>query len=199
MLYLGRDIQPQKKYMPQIKTELPPVPKAKAPVFTLDVPGYKPKSAKAPALPLSSERDPNAPVMPWGNFPGKIDAQVPPIPNVIPPRPVHSIEFGGREDSSSFEEAASRGLTVEEPTSKETKDYRSSLPCRLPEDISRRVIGLVAGADGIMSVGQQRSMLRYAIDRDTLRKENESLGLIRANQIWKVLEATGCLSYEMVI
>ena len=95
--------------------------------------------------------------------------------------------------------SALKDSVPQESTPKATKGYRSELPCQLPEDVWRRVIAFAAGADGVMSVGQQRSMLQYAMDLKTLSKENEQLGLTRANQIWKVLEATGCLSYEMVI
>lgn len=77
--------------------------------------------------------------------------------------------------------------------------YRSQLPCQFSEDIWRRIIGTAAGADGIMSEAQQLSMLRWAWDRNTLSRESESLGLKDSAQIWKVLEATGCLAYDMNI
>jgi hypothetical protein len=94
---------------------------------------------------------------------------------------------------------ALKGSVSENSALKGAKYYRSNLPCQLPEDVWRRIIAFAAGADGVMSVGQQRSMLAYAMDLTTVKKENEQLGLTRANQIWKILEATGCLSYEMVI
>lgn len=75
--------------------------------------------------------------------------------------------------------------------------YRSQLPCQFSEDIWRRIIATAAGADGVMSEAQQLSMLRWAWDRNTLGRESESLGLKDSAQIWKVLEATGCLAYEM--
>lgn len=75
--------------------------------------------------------------------------------------------------------------------------YRSQLPCQFSEDIWRRIIATAAGADGIMSEAQQLSMLRWAWDRNTLSRESESLGLKDSAQIWKVLEATGCLGYDM--
>ena len=77
--------------------------------------------------------------------------------------------------------------------------YRSQLPCQFSEDIWRRIIGTAAGANGIMSEAQQLSMLRWAWDRNTLSRESESLGLKDSAQIWKVLEATGCLAYDMNI
>ena len=75
--------------------------------------------------------------------------------------------------------------------------HRSHLPCQFSEDIWRRIMATAAGADGIMSEAQQLSMLRWAWDRDTLSRESESLGLKDSAQIWKVLEATGCLAYDM--
>jgi hypothetical protein len=74
---------------------------------------------------------------------------------------------------------------------------QAQLPCKLSEDIWRRIIATAAGAVGIMSESQQLSMLRWAWDRNTLGRESESLGLKESAQIWKVLEATGCLAYEM--
>ena len=35
------------------------------------------------------------------------------------------------------------------------------------------------------------------MDRRTLSQEKESLGKLKSAQIWKVLDATGCLAYEM--
>ena len=238
MLCLGRHIQPRIEKVPETKNEPRPVPKAKTPVIiTLVVPGFTLKP-KAPPLPLSSQRDPNAPLMPWGNFTAKSSGAVPPTPTVIPPTPLQETQFGGRVDSlsssgtamptasapvaplptgqfggqeslSSSETSTStgamapvtalKGSVSENSALKGAKYYRSNLPCQLPEDVWRRIIAFAAGADGVMSVGQQRSMLAYAMDLTTVKKENEQLGLTRANQIWKILEATGCLSYEMVI
>ncbi|MCJ1469659.1 hypothetical protein MMC07_008295 [Pseudocyphellaria aurata] len=75
--------------------------------------------------------------------------------------------------------------------------YRTSLPCGFPEEVWRRIMAIAAGAENIMSEAQQRSVLRWAMDRDTLGKERESLGLKEGAQIWKVLEGMGCLAYEM--
>lgn len=75
--------------------------------------------------------------------------------------------------------------------------HQSQLPRQFSEDIWRRIMATAAGADGIMSEAQQLSMLRWAWDRNTLSRESESLGLKDSAQIWKVLEATGCLAYDM--
>jgi len=58
-------------------------------------------------------------------------------------------------------------------------------------------MGYAADANGIMSVNQQRQMLGWAMDRNTLARERDNLGLPLAGQVWRVLEGTGCLAYEM--
>lgn len=75
--------------------------------------------------------------------------------------------------------------------------YRTSLPCGFPEEVWRQIVAIAAGAEDVMSEAQQRSVLRWAMDRGTLGKERESLGLKDGAQIWKVLEGMGCLAYEM--
>lgn len=78
-----------------------------------------------------------------------------------------------------------------------TLPYRTKLPCGLPDDIWRRIMATAAGANDILSVAQQKSVLRWAMDRSSLKKEKEFLGLKGSAQIWKVLESMGCLAYEM--
>ena len=85
--------------------------------------------------------------------------------------------------------------TQPELTSEDT--YRSSLPLGFSFQVWRRIIAIAADADGIMSEAQQRSVLRWGMDRGTLSRESESLGLAEYTQIWKVLEGMGCLSYEV--
>ena len=77
------------------------------------------------------------------------------------------------------------------------EQYRSQLLSGFTEDIWQQVASYVIEADGIMSKGQQLSVLRWAMDRRTLSQEKESLGKLKSAQIWKVLDATGCLAYEM--
>ncbi len=84
--------------------------------------------------------------------------------------------------------------TQPEPTRQTT--YRSSLPLGFSFGVWRRIIAITAGANGIMSEAQQRSVLRWGMDRGTLNRERESLGLAENVQIWKVLEGTDCLAYE---
>ena len=84
------------------------------------------------------------------------------------------------------------------PTRPESQvPYRSQLPGGFTEDIWRRIVAHVVGAHGIMSKGQQLSVMRWAMDRRTLAQEKESLGKPKSAQIWKVLDGTGCLAYEM--
>ncbi len=84
--------------------------------------------------------------------------------------------------------------TQPDPTTENT--YRSSLPLDFSFGVWRRIIAEAAGANGIMSEAQQRSVLRWGMDRGTLNREMESLGLPENVQIWKVLEGTDCLAYE---
>ena len=199
VLCLGRDIQVQEK------KEAPPVPKAKAPVIkTLSVPGprLKPLTPK-PSMPLTSERDANKPVVPWGKFSQKSSSS--PQTLTISPTSSQQVTFGGRERLPPVDP---RNIRTQPPVhttnpsravslSAKNKIYRTRLPCGFSEDVWRRIIGLAAGAEGIMSEDQQRSMLSWAMNRKTLSKESEILGLTLASQIWRVLEGTGCLTYDM--
>lgn len=73
--------------------------------------------------------------------------------------------------------------------------YRTHLPCGFQTDVWRRIVAYAVGADGIVSAEQQAAIMRWAMDRRTLSEEVESLGKLRSAQIWKVLDATGCLAY----
>ena len=75
--------------------------------------------------------------------------------------------------------------------------YRSSLPLGFTFPVWQRIIAAAAGVNGIMSDAQQRSVLQWGMDRGTLNRERESLGLAEYTQIWKVLEGMGCLTYEV--
>ena len=86
---------------------------------------------------------------------------------------------------------------ISPPASTISTPYRTKLPCGLPDDIWRRIMATAAGANSILSVAQQRSVIRWAMDRSSLNKEKEFLGLKGSAQIWKVLEGMGCLAYDM--
>ena len=75
--------------------------------------------------------------------------------------------------------------------------YRTNLPCGFTADTWRRIVAYAIDTNGIMSGTQQEAMVRWAMDRRTLAQEKESLGKPQSAQIWKVLDATGCLAYEM--
>ncbi|KAL8797202.1 MAG: hypothetical protein Q9195_000669 [Heterodermia aff. obscurata] len=98
-----------------------------------------------------------------------------PVPTLPPPSP-ESLEASPRESQ---------------------EQYRSQLLDSFTEEIWQQIASYVIDADGIMSKGQQLSVLRWAMDRRTLSQEKESLGKLKSAQIWKVLDATGCLAYEM--
>ena len=180
MLSLGREIRPQTRNEPRPR---PPAPKSKAPmVKMLKVSGFTPKKLK-PLTPLTLQRDPNQPVSPWTTQSPKKSGSLPSTPIVIPQTPL-----------TPRLPVVSTPLA---PLPTETADYRTKLPFGLPEHVWRRIIGLAAGAEGIMSESQQQCVLQWAMDRKTLRQESESLGLRASAQCWKILEATGCLAYEM--
>lgn len=199
VLCLGRNIQVQEKKEP------PVVPKAKAPVIkTLSMPGprLKPLTPKPP-MPLTAERDANKPLVPWGRFSQKSSS----IPQSLKISPTSSqqVPFGGRERLPSVDP---KNIRTQPPvhtatpnravsSSAKNKIYQTRLPCGFSEDVWRRIIALAAGADGVMSEDQQRSMLSWAMNRKTLSKESEILGLTLASQIWRVLEGTRCLAYDM--
>ena len=82
------------------------------------------------------------------------------------------------------------------PRPREQDTYRSSLPLSFPAGVWRRILALSADAGDILSEAQQRSVLRWGMDRGTLSRERESLGLAEHAQIWKVLDGMGCLAYE---
>jgi len=77
-----------------------------------------------------------------------------------------------------------------------TEGYRSNLPLGLPEEAWWRIMGYLAGADGILSEEQQKAVLEWAMDRDTLRMERDFRGKKDVLQIWKVLSGMQCLAYE---
>ena len=177
MLSLGREIRPQ------TRKEAPPrplAPKTKAPVVrTLKVPGITSKTLK-PLAPLTLQRDPNQPISPWSTQFPKKNGSLSSTATVIPKTPLTPENLV---------------TSAQRPT--ETETYRTKLPCGFPPSVWRQILGLAAGAEGIMSELQQQSVLQWAMDRNTLRQESESLGLRASAQCWKILEATRCLAYEM--
>ena len=183
LLVLCRDVQPQNQLRPASAKSLvkPPI------VKTLTIPGVsKPKTLK-PLTPLVAEKDPNQPLSPWNVIVSKKNEDIPPTPTIIPPTP-----FTPKADIESL-----KGTNENIQSSNNGKNYRSVLPCGFSEYTWAKTLAYVAGAHSILSTDQQLSVLRYAVDRSTLGKEREALGLTFATQIWRILEATGSLAYEM--
>ena len=67
----------------------------------------------------------------------------------------------------------------------------------LDDEVWRRIIELATEADGMVSKNQQRAIIAWAKDRDAMLSERDSLGKAESAQIWKVLDAMGCLAYEI--
>jgi hypothetical protein len=205
MLVAGRDIQlpPRDNAAPMpAVSAVAEAPKGKAPVIrTLTIPGYvkshplkhlphvKPLPPLDPFPPLQPlaplmmmEKDPNQPIIPWIPKARKKSEAIPSHPNAA------SLRDGA--------ELSNQPIERKNP-SREDKVYRTQLPCGFSEDAWRRILGQFAGVNGTLTADQQLSILHYAMDRRTLSKESEVLGLTFATQIWRILEATGCLTYEM--
>ena len=173
MLSIGRIIQPQ------IATDLSQplqTPKPKLPIIrTLDVPGLtikKPNPCGTPLAPKSINQ-----VM---SRRAKLRKQ-----NPSPSQPslitANNLLKGDEPHGSSIMQ----------------RDYRTKLPCGFPEDVWSRILGYAVGANGIMSLGQQKSVMGYAIDMNNLKKEREALGMKEAAQKWHILCDMDCLAYEI--
>lgn len=181
MLALGRRIRPVIKEPPP--TRINRVHDAKLTNFT-------PQKSRPPSLQMSplASRNLNQPMnfTQWRLENSKLIPVTAPEPVVVVVKKPSPAPIGGSSISS--------------PGSAKAQDlppYRTQLPCGFSEDVWRRIIAFSTGAHAIMSEGQQRSMLGWAMDRGTLIKEKESWGLKESAQIWKVLEATGCLAYAV--
>ncbi|KAI4163134.1 MAG: hypothetical protein LQ342_003262 [Letrouitia transgressa] len=100
------------------------------------------------------------------------------------PRPLHELPSPSNPEMSTVQDIV-------------RKQYRTSLPCGFTEQIWCRIVSLAVEADEIMSSEQQLSVLRCALDRNTLVREIELLGKSESAQIWKALERMGCLAYQV--
>ena len=189
-LALGRYVQPQRGRSQRSPSPTPFAPKAKAKAIqNLTVPSVsKPKAIKS-LTPLAVERDPNRSMNPWNTDFRKKNEAIPPTPRVIPPTPL----------TPQIENEILKTKAGNERFRGVQKIYRTELPCGFSECAWARILGNLVDAEGILSDDQQVSILRYAMDRKTLLKEREALGLTVATQIWRVLEAIDCLAYEMDI
>ncbi|KAI9806601.1 MAG: hypothetical protein M1825_006058 [Sarcosagium campestre] len=71
------------------------------------------------------------------------------------------------------------------------------LPCRLPWTLWQRILVAATDADGILNHNQQLALMHWARKRKTLDRVQETRGKSDSAQIWRILEATGCLTYDM--
>ena len=165
---------------------LPPSgpPKPKKPIIkTLDVPGFPLKKPKVTILPLPlGNGNPNQAIMTRSQSSRKFS-----LPEKLNGSSLPSNETQLISPGTKFKEAIAR---------LKTKEYRSRLPCGFTEEIWWKILGQAVGAQDLMSQAQQRSVLSWAIDRNTLKKEREWLVEKEGNQLWHVLDGMTCLAYE---
>jgi hypothetical protein len=81
-------------------------------------------------------------------------------------------------------------------SSKGAEIVERKLPGGLPEDLWKQIIVMTADPDGLLSSRQSSNVIDWAKTRDTLNKERGLAGKLKSLQIWRILEATGCLTYE---
>ena len=139
------------------------------------------------AKPLMSERDPNQRMNSWSTE----FQQKPPL------NPAKSVHVSKKPLKRDSEPGVHRDSSEHINLGGDNKQYRTQLPCGLPEAAWQRIMAHCIEAIDILSERQQSSILRWAMDRKTLSKERDALGLTQAAQIWRVLEGTGCLAYDM--
>ncbi|KAI9810715.1 MAG: hypothetical protein M1826_003475 [Phylliscum demangeonii] len=70
-------------------------------------------------------------------------------------------------------------------------------PSRLPRHLWCRILLLAADRHRALHASQAEAVMAWAAARDTLRWEAEARGKPPATQIWRVLRAVGCLTYNM--
>jgi hypothetical protein len=68
----------------------------------------------------------------------------------------------------------------------------------LPMDVWCQIIALSVGAEGILDRAQQRQIMSYATNWDSLAQEMSVQGAPDYQQIWKILESVGCFTYNPV-
>ena len=85
---------------------------------------------------------------------------------------------------------------VTRTTMNHDKPYRSDLLGGLRLEDWAYIIALATESGGIVASQQREAVVKWAMDRGTLEKEQEILGKSESAQIWKVLESTGCLAYN---
>ena len=169
----------------------------------------KPREAKATGKLRRSERKPLAPQNGFGRataFPRHplSTPLAPGNPNqpIIPKLP-HRRKNSPDVSDLKMTRGISRteaGITEPPPTShipQNDNGYRSPLPGGLDERLWGRIISLACGCSGILNAAQVSAVIKWARDRSSLKREMEALGKAESAQIWRVLEGTGCLAYEI--
>ena len=83
-------------------------------------------------------------------------------------------------------------------TSQSDNEERNTIafPCGFSEEVWIRILAYTAGADEVLSLTQQRAVVRWAMDKSTLNEEMGALGKSEPQQIWKVLHGMRCLAYD---
>ena len=203
MLCLCREIQPpqdkkapltiqpviQADIDPSSAEDFPPLkspspPRSRKPIIkSLDVPGFPAKNSKplAHVVPLSNG-NPNQSLLPRSYHSTKASrSEVPSVSAIIP------------RTALPMPPTTKGALAVARA---KTKAYLSELPCGFTAGMWWRILGDAAGARGILSETQQKSVLAWAMDKNTLSRGREWLGEKEANQIWHVLDRMGCLAYQ---
>ncbi|KAI5841549.1 hypothetical protein DFP73DRAFT_633327 [Morchella snyderi] len=70
------------------------------------------------------------------------------------------------------------------------------LPGNLPAELWIRIIALATDPKGVLSGKQRKNIVTWAKTSESLERERDLAGKLRSVQIWRVLEALECLSYE---
>ncbi|KAL9033229.1 MAG: hypothetical protein Q9214_007614 [Letrouitia sp. 1 TL-2023] len=150
-----------------------------------DLPDFPPLPTMA-TKPFIGYLNPFAPSLEGKDLNRTVDPKCKESPKVKTPspRPLHVLPSPLNSEMSTVQDMVRR-------------QYRTSLPCGFTEQVWCRIASLAVEADRIMSDEQQLSVLRWALDRNTLVREIELLGKSESAQIWKALERMGCLAYQV--
>ena len=193
MLALSRMLQPRTTKVPspvlssEARPVIPPVAPPVAPPISSQAPKPKLQVIRTLEIPDMTPKKPN----PWG------------LP--LAPRSTNQSIAQRRRKESLSTPATPRIDKVSQTRSERpkrereatAKEYRSRLPLGFAEGTWAQILAYAVGGNSLMSRGQQLSVVRYAMDRRTLGKEREALGLKDAAQKWHILADMDCLTYEI--
>ncbi|KAI9806093.1 MAG: hypothetical protein M1833_004500 [Piccolia ochrophora] len=88
--------------------------------------------------------------------------------------------------------STSRSPSIPIDVTKESDDPMD----RFPLHLWRRIIAHAVDPNGILSHKQQLAVIDWARTREHLHRGREVRGKPESAQVWRVLEATGCLAYD---